>query len=293
MIDTFPNGTYKQEKGYTDMRNKNIKVRRNNNKSKTVNKNKFNIRKLKYKLKENKIYFETLVMVFLTGMSITVAISSNRIANSQLELDKIQTNISIAEQAPFLIFNGITPDEYGSRYSFVNKGGKIFNPSIYITDDIFILVTKANSQDIHIENFNGTNLKGFRIIDIVVNQRYSYPRVMYDKDTALFCISEQKDSEPINKIINEINKSLKVDSNIRCSFSTGKRVLFKYTDYRGQAQTEKYSLLNKNTQLIKDGSDENPFNRFRGNEVNYDINPGDKKKMLEDIRKQIDELKKE
>lgn len=115
---------------------------------------------LKSKLEKNKIYFETIVMFFLSVMSIVVTVASVIISYNQLSLDKRQTQIIVEQSKPNLIFSEKEIDDTSGstmeNYMFENIGGVVPDLSIYMTDDILLhIFTESNKLYLLDINVNG------------------------------------------------------------------------------------------------------------------------------------------
>lgn len=105
-------------------------------------------------LNDNKIYFETMVMLILSStgiiisyMGVSVSKTANKLSYQANELDRITLELTQNEMLPIL---GRVEREYddmfGDRYYIFNTGDDFFNPEFEIYAVMSILVTE-NSFD--------------------------------------------------------------------------------------------------------------------------------------------------
>lgn len=241
-------------------------------------------------IKNNLVSIIGVVINFFQNIT---AKSGNKIAKSANE---IQTQISVSQQIPKLLFKDKNPEECGNRFSFLNVGGRIFEESVYITDEIYMLICKSYTNGNVVKCYDGsfkdTDPNDFDVIHIRVNGRYGKERTVCEDQTTLLCISELNEHETIDNIKNDIAKSVHITKNIDVSFNTQRRIIFKYQNYKNDIIKEEYILID-DEQLNKYDSQNNPFRDFDNNIINYDVLVGERKEIIEDKENMIEQIQKQ
>lgn len=222
-------------------------------------------RRVKLFLKNNKIYFETIVMVALTAMSICVSISSNEVAKKELM-------ISEDENSPIFTYKGgkiNTDNEYEKIHSFENIGQSVNITNIDMSDDIYLRITNDN-EDI---DYIGIRIEG----------RYRCEYGENEFDTALPIVRENSTFD-LKKFIEElksITNGYEKIKNIRDEKYA--HVNIEYEKFKSKKNIEYH--IESTKKLIND--DEEFFPKV---DVIYNIsstNPDKKDYVLENFKKAL------
>lgn len=237
----------------------------------------YNTKDLKHWLQDNKIYFETIVMFCLSFMSIVVTIASVVISYSELSLTNVQTQILVAENAPNIIYSGVSKeiDMNYENYKFENIGGITQELSAYMTDDIIIHVVKDDYM---------------YFIDVHVNGRFNKSKPVSGTSGQTMILQGNNDLFDTSQFVEEIKGELNDIDGCEITFAIAQRVVITYIDPTGTEQRLNYALLNE--KLVKDGSFENPYYNCRENEINYDCIMGNKEEVLETITARVQAIMK-
>lgn len=221
-------------------------------------------------LKKRKVLFETIGIFALTLMSISVSIASCKISNSQLALDKIQTDVLLAEQKPVFILYGIDKNNEGNKYSYVYADGHIYDAIVLMEDSIYITLKNENTNELRTVKFN-------------ISGRYVNAQTEYKNDDILFTISESNKyitpEEAVDKIINHFSGN-SIFTVYEVLYS--KDIMFFYDDYKATPCIDEYISINDNTYIDRydDSWKQNhTFNYY----IKYDINNDNFDEVIKNI----------
>lgn len=232
-------------------------------------------RNLKEVLHNNKIYFETVVMFFLSLMSIVVTIASVVISYNEFKLAKIQTDIVISQNEPNIVYDGFTnnSDENSTEYCFRNIGGISKNLTAHMTDEIVLHIFQDNYMYVVIINVNG---------------RFIQSRDISQDGIQTLLVKANNDIFNPQKFVDEIDSKVGSLYNNEFNYAINHRLIISYENVSGDLQTLKYTILQE--KLIKDGSYENAYYAHRDNEITYNIFFDNKDEILETIQKRVESI---
>lgn len=167
-------------------------------------------RKSKNWLQDNKVFFETVVMIFLTIMSIVVAYNANRISEKANDLMEAELELSKLEKLPrFTIKNTQNKNEY----CILNVGGTISDATADFEYYILIEVTK----------FNKRKTFAVKVIDA-----YDSSHCEYDYHNAMF--STKKNETDVYSSMELLGKELQKDG-FSMEYRTIELLEIYYKDY--------------------------------------------------------------
>ena len=231
-----------------------------------------NSTKSKFKIfcEQNKIYFETILMLILTVTGIIVSIASVQVGIIANNIAENENRINDLEKQPtFLLEKEITETE--EKYVIRNTGGAIRYGNIFFD--------KALVMAIYDENYTYLG-KGYILLGNYIEDSYS----AYDFDTQSFTVSTKLSSKPILQWIEEIQSSLTNEgyfSGIICT----EHIDLTYQNYK-QDLLVRDMIVDKGV-ILDFGSDEQYYFKMYVN-----INELDIEQLEADILKEASLLKR-
>ena len=236
-----------------------------------LNRTKYRLKKIcmKFKgwLERNKIFFETIVMVSLTIMSIVVSWNANKIANEERKLTEREVEIEHAEKMPRFTMR---EHDNWQTYDIFNSGGSISDAVAGFNYYVCINVTNGKtSKEIVVEVFDAYQ-KMFANYD-------------YTNNSFTNTANELAIYSTIMKNVSEWGKI----QEITLDYTVVEVLEITYTDYIGETHIERYKIDTTTKSYMKQLSDEEYYSMMEKYELPI---YGSKEKSDEIIGNSIDEI---
>ncbi len=152
------------------------------------------INKFKIFCEQNKIYFETIMMLILTVTGIIVSIAGVKVGIIANKITENENRIKDLEKQPtFILEQEISETE--EKYKIINTGGTIRYGSLILDKALVIIIYDKDYTYLG---------KGYIILGQYIKNGYS----SYDFDTQSFTISTEPSSKPVLQWIETIENIL-------------------------------------------------------------------------------------
>lgn len=224
--------------------------------------------KFKIFCEQNKIYFETILMLILTVTGIIVSIASVKVGIIANNIAENENRIDDLEKQPTFIWEQEI-SETQERYIVKNTGGTIRYGSLILDKALVITVYDADYTYLG---------KGYIILGQYIKHGYS----LYDFDTQSFTISTEPSSKPILQWI-ETTKNILTNEGYFSGIICTEHIDLMYQNYKQESLSRDMVVDNG---ILRDFSNDGKY-YFK---IYVNVNELNAEQLKSDIKEEVNLL---